>query len=74
MLYLCYTIPYYPTLQVVAHESECRAVAFSQELGLIATVDVFGELCVWDYQQFSLRFIFKVSYYTIILLYYAKLC
>lgn len=45
--------------QVVAHESECRSVAFSAELGLIATVDVFGELCVWDYQLFNLKFIFK---------------
>lgn len=45
--------------QVVAHEGECRSLAFSQELGLIATVDLFGELCVWDYQQFHLKFIFK---------------
>ena len=45
--------------QVVAHTAECRSVAFSAQLGMIATIDIFGEICVWDYQQFTLKFVFK---------------
>lgn len=42
--------------QVFAHETDVHSLAFSPQQALIATLDIFGELYIWDYYTLTLRF------------------
>lgn len=63
-LYIFDELPNFPTADTTlrdtrAHEVDVVAVAYSFELGLIATADCTGVLCIWSFEFISLEAIIR---------------